>query len=177
MYNMCRLQNENKYSRSTAVNYALTYGLNFNPNYRYFNLINNNGGDCTNFTSQCLFAGGAPMEFNSSRPWWYKHGSAVSQDAWSLCWSIAHSLYYYLRVNAEKNSPFTKGIEVASAEQLEPGDLIFLQREKGHIYHSCIVTASFLENILVTQHTYEAVNIPYQKPAAGIIYHYVKIVI
>ena len=70
------------------------------------------------------------MEFNTSRPWWYRHGINISKDTWSLCWATAHSLYYYLRVNAEKNSPYTKGIEAKSAESLEPGDLIFLQNEK-----------------------------------------------
>lgn len=177
MYYIPNFQRQNKYLRNSAVNYALTYGLNPNPNYRYFKLIDDNGGDCSNFISQCLLAGGATMEFNTSRPWWYRHGITISKDTWSLCWATAHSLYYYLRVNAEKNSPYTKGIEAKSAENLEPGDLIFLQDEKERIFHSCIVTSLFMGEILVTQHTYDAVNIPYQRSYPVFKYHYVKIVI
>ena len=38
-----------------ACSYAETFALKPNPNYKYFEHI---GGDCTNFISQILFAGG-----------------------------------------------------------------------------------------------------------------------
>ena len=47
------------YNPSAAVSYAKQYCSNYNPKYpNYRNL----GGDCANFVSQCLIAGG--MNFN-----------------------------------------------------------------------------------------------------------------
>lgn len=172
------LQRQNKYLRNSAVKYALTYGLKPNPTYRYFPLINNStSGDCANFISQSLLAGGAQMDFNTDRPWWYIHGASKSQDTWSLSWTIAHSLYYYLRVNAEKNSPYTKGLELSNKSNLELGDLIFFEDNKGLIFHSSIVTGFSSGEPLISQHSYEAVNIPYRRSWPAFKYHYVKIII
>lgn len=46
------------YSRDNAVNYAKTYYKNFNSNYPDLTSL---GGDCANFVSQCLLAGGKTM--------------------------------------------------------------------------------------------------------------------
>jgi hypothetical protein len=54
------------------------------------------------------------MNFNTERPWWYRHAENRSKDTWAISWTVAHSLYYYLRVNAEKNSAYTKGLEVTN---------------------------------------------------------------
>ncbi|KHD37010.1 methylase [Clostridium acetobutylicum] len=175
MYYIFPFQRENKYSRTSAVKYALTYGLTPNPNYRYFPLINDKSGDCANFISQCLFTGNAPMDFNKVRPWWYKKGLNRALDTWSISWSVAHSLYYYLRENAEKNSSYTKGIEITNKKELEVGDLIFFQDKKGLIFHSTIVTSFSNGEPLITQHSPQAVNIPYIKSWPAFKYHYVKI--
>ena len=170
-------QRQNKYLRSVAVNYALTYGLKPNPKYRYIPLINDSSGDCANFISQCLLAGGAQMDFNTVRPWWYRHAANRSLDTWAISWTVAHSLYYYLRVNAEKNSAYVKGLEVTNERELEPGDLIFFEDNRGHIFHSAIVTGFSLGEPLITHHSFEAVNIPYRKSWPAFKYHYIKVVI
>ena len=43
------------YNRNAAVSYAKKYCSNYNPNYRNYNP---DGGDCANFFSQSLIAGG-----------------------------------------------------------------------------------------------------------------------
>ena len=177
MYYIPTFQRQNKYMRSAAVNYALTYGLKPNPNYRYFPLINDSSGDCANFISQCLLAGGAQMDFNDARPWWYRHGANRSQDTWALSWTIAHSLYYYLRVNEENNSVYTKVFELTNKNDLELGDLIFFEDTRGHIFHSTIVTGFSASGPLVTHHSFEAVNIPYRSSWPAFKYHYIKVVI
>lgn len=177
MYYISTFHRNNRYSRNSAINYALTYGLKPNSNYRYFPLINGNGGDCTNFVSQSLLAGGAQMESSNKWSWWYRHLSSNQQNAWSISWAVAHSLYYYLRVNAEKNSTYTKGIELADKNDLELGDLIFFENNNGLIFHSSIVTSFSLGEPLITQHSYERMNIPYEKSRPGIKYHFIKIVI
>lgn len=45
------------YDRNKAVAYAHKYAYSRNPNYYNFDNI---GGDCTNFVSQVLAAGGEP---------------------------------------------------------------------------------------------------------------------
>lgn len=67
-----------QYSRSDSVKYALKYALNPNKKYRYFPLIKNNSGNCANFVSQCLYAGGAPMILSPKNPWWYNKYQPVS---------------------------------------------------------------------------------------------------
>ena len=52
------------FDRLKSVEYAKKWAFDFNPNYYNFSLI---GGDCTNFVSQCLYAGGIPMRY-------YKYG-------------------------------------------------------------------------------------------------------
>ncbi len=177
MYYISNFQRQNKYSRGSAVNYALTYGLKPNPSYRYFPLVNDNSGDCANFISQSLLAGGARMDFNAARPWWYKHAANKAQDTWSLSWTIANSLYYYLRVNDEKKSAYTKGVELTNKKDLELGDLIFFENIRGLIFHSSIVTGFSFGEPLISQHSYEAVNIPYRSSWPAAKYHYIKVVI
>lgn len=43
------------YDRDKACEYAKRYAYNYNPNYKNYNSV---GGDCANFVSQCLIAGG-----------------------------------------------------------------------------------------------------------------------
>lgn len=62
------------YSSTAAINYATTNYNSYNSNYPNCS-SSNIGGDCTNFVSQCLYAGGIPMngswyvyKLNSSYP-------------------------------------------------------------------------------------------------------------
>ena len=57
------------YNPSAAVAYASQYWNNYNPAYNNYNSV---GGDCANFVSQCLYAGGIPQDgtwYNGSSAW------------------------------------------------------------------------------------------------------------
>ncbi|MCH5212063.1 MAG: RICIN domain-containing protein [Oscillospiraceae bacterium] len=56
------------YSPDAAVAYADTYWSNYNPNYTSYK---GSGGDCANFVSQCMRAGGIPTDGT-----WYPNSSA-----------------------------------------------------------------------------------------------------
>lgn len=158
------------YSKINSVNYALKYALNPNPAYRYFVSKYTIGGDCTNFTSQCVFSGGAPMIFSGKNIWWYDNLHC------SISWSTAHSFYWYLKINFDNNLYGIKGKEVFSFSELEIGDLIFYRNVNNKISHSAIIT-DFKNNIpLICQHTPELLNIPYIKPWASNI-HLIKILV
>ncbi|MGI5997285.1 MAG: amidase domain-containing protein [Lutispora sp.] len=171
------LKRQNKYNRTQAVEYARTYALSPNPSFKYFNVYETLGGDCTNFISQCLLAGGAPMTYTGEHAWWYnKSGTSdTADDRWSVSWAVAHSLYWTLKVNNEANTNGVKGQEVSNVSTLELGDLIFYENQGGIIFHSTIVTGFSPIATLVSQHTYEARDIPYLKPWLNPRYHYMKI--
>lgn len=163
----------NNYNRQNAVRYALTYALNPNPNFIFFNLHGDGGGDCSNFISQCLNAGGAPFAYDSS-PWWYN----ARNGSWSVSWAVAHSLYWTLKLRGEKRLKGLKATEVQDLGMLELGDLIQYEDYKGLIYHSAIITAYTFDGgqkvPLISQHTYNARNISYVKPQAKKM-HFMKI--
>ncbi|WP_207670930.1 amidase domain-containing protein [Caloramator sp. E03] len=172
----------NLYSRFDAVRYAYTYGITPNPKYRYFQGHADGGGDCTNFISQCLKAGGAPMDYSGTWAWWYNNKSTdnLYDDSWSVTWSVANSLYWCLKSRYQLKLPGLKALEVQDLDLLELGDIIQYENFRGFIYHSAIITA-FTYNggiriPLITQHTFDAINTSYIKPAAKRM-HFMKIIV
>jgi hypothetical protein len=75
------------YDRSAAISYAKKYWQNYNPKYANYK---DQGGDCANFVSQCMIAGG--FSFSScSVSWRDSHGclprvrdlkSCLEQKGW-----------------------------------------------------------------------------------------------
>jgi hypothetical protein len=168
----------NQYSRIDAVNYARTFALHPNPNFRYFPLINNeSSGDCANFVSQCLLAGGSPMIFNGSRPWWYRKNNTLStkDDRWSVTWAVANSLYWTLKVNQQFNAPGIKGLDVQDVRMLELGDLMFFEGNNGNIFHSAIITSFRYGQPLVSHHSFEALDISYKNSWPANRVHFLKV--
>ncbi|MFA9399012.1 MAG: amidase domain-containing protein [Clostridiaceae bacterium] len=159
------------YNRKAAVTYAKTYALNPNPDYKFFYVFGEGGGDCTNFVSQCLHAGNIPMEFNpQSQPWWYNRVN----NQWSISWAVAHSFYWTLKVRNEKKLTGLKGLEIKDISSLELGDVICYENYNGMVYHSAIITGFQGGEPLITQHTFNALDIPYTKYKAKKA-HYMKI--
>ena len=84
------------YSRDKAIAYGDKYCINYNSSY---NSYKGRGGDCANFVSQCLHAGGFPQDNN-----WYKHSVA-----WiNVMKQIAHFKSYGTFLKAE-NSNILRG--------------------------------------------------------------------
>lgn len=77
------------YSKKDAVQYADQYALNPNENaYRTFS------GDCANYVSQCLYAGGIPQD----DVWFYKNGY-IAGVGYTAAWAQARALKNYLKDN------------------------------------------------------------------------------
>lgn len=53
-----------EYQREKAVEYAKKWAYRRNPNYYNYDAV---GGDCTNFASQCIYAGSQVMNYNKLR--------------------------------------------------------------------------------------------------------------
>lgn len=129
------------YDRRSAVQYAERWWNSYNPEYRTFDV------DCTNYVSQCMKAGGAPMRGMPDRGsgWWY------NQENWSYSWAVAHSLRWYLSGSAAG----LKGKEIESARKLIPGDIICYDFEgDGRWDHNTIVVDKDADGMpLVNAHT------------------------
>ena len=84
------------YNVSNAIAYADKYCINYNSSY---NSYKGRGGDCANFVSQCLYAGGFKQDSV-----WYKHSVA-----WiNVMKQIAHFKAYGTFLNAS-NSNLIRG--------------------------------------------------------------------
>jgi hypothetical protein len=168
-------RSDNLYNRKNAVTYALNYALTPNTEYKFLKSHGDNGGDCTNFVSQCMNSGGAPLARNIA-PWWYD----IKSHRWSTSWTVAHSLYWTLKVRGKDNLKGLKGVEVESMDLLELGDIIQYEDKKRIIYHTAMITAFTNEKgerlPLISQHSYNERNITYVKPKAKKM-HLMKIVV
>lgn len=133
------------YNRSMAQRYADLWWNSYNPDYRHFSV------DCTNYVSQCLHAGGAPMNHTGRRDrgWWYKGGS--NQENWSYSWAVAHSLRFYL----SGSRTGLRAAEMESVQDLTIGDVICYDFDNdGRWQHNTIVTAFDAMGVpLVNAHT------------------------
>lgn len=129
------------YDRLAAVKYAEHWWNSYNPAYQKFDV------DCTNYISQCLRAGGAPMHGMPMRDkgWWYQTNN------WSYSWAVAHSLRWYLSGSSEG----LQGKEVESATDLYPGDVICYDFQgDGRWDHNTIVVTKDANGMpLVNAHT------------------------
>ena len=118
-----------------------------NPAYYDFTNI---GGDCTNFVSQCIYAGAGVMNYTPDTGWYFR--SLYDRAA---AWTGVEYLYVFLTRN-ESYGPFAT--EVTAAEIL-PGDVIQLGNSYGEYYHSLVVMSTSGQ-ILVSAHTNDALNRP-----------------
>ena len=137
------------YDRAAAVAYAKKWAFSRNPAYYDFS---NLGGDCTNFASQCIYAGAGVMNFTPVFGWFYK--SANDRTA---SWTGVEYLYNFLVGNADGAGPFA---EEVSLDKLEIGDIVQLGRATGDFYHSPVVVGFSRGKILVAAHSYDAFNKP-----------------
>ncbi|MEK0312703.1 amidase domain-containing protein [Cohnella sp. 56] len=122
------------YNRAEAVAYADLWWDAGNPSYETFEV------NCTNYVSQCLFAGGAPMNYTGKREagWWYQ-GLSGGQERWSYSWAVANSLQHYL---SQPRGSELRAERVESPAQLAPGDVICYDWDgNGQFRHNTIVTA------------------------------------
>ncbi|MEW5706022.1 MAG: amidase domain-containing protein [Actinomycetota bacterium] len=88
------------WSKSSAVSYAETYALSPNNAWPYFD-----GGDCTNFVSQCLEYGGIAMDtVYTDRSKWYMVKNMFGAWIWGYPWTVAHDFYEYFRTSSRTAS-------------------------------------------------------------------------
>lgn len=133
--------------REKSAAYARKWAYSRNPAYYSFD---EPGGDCTNFVSQCLYAGGAPMNYTKDTGWYY-----ISPDDRAAAWTGVNYLYRFLTQNRSVG-PFAQH---SFLSRLLPGDIVML-RDSGRLYHSLIVVRAVHGRIFVAAHTNDVYNVP-----------------
>ena len=135
------------YDRGAAVDYARRWALSRNPAFYDFSDI---GGDCTNFVSQCIYAGAGVMNYTKDTGWYY-----ISSSDRTPSWTGVEYLYDFL-INNNSVGPYA--IEVPQYEA-DIGDVIQLGRADGDFYHSLLIVSTY-PMILVASHSYDALDRP-----------------
>lgn len=132
------------YDRQAAVAYAQRWAMGRNPAYFDFENI---GGDCTNFASQCLYAGSGVMNWTPVMGWYY-----VDAARRAPAWTGVEQLYRFLVTNG---GPGPWG-SVVDRDRVLPGDLLQLGDADGRFYHTPVVLAVEDGEIYVAAHTIDA---------------------
>lgn len=149
-----------EYDRIAAVQYARQWALKRNPKFQDYE---DWGGNCTNYISQCVNAGGVPMDpygGNVMKQWyWY------SDKKRTPSWTAAQPFFEYFTGNNNSN---TQNFGVYAAEvgydDLELGDIVQLVKY-GKAYHTMIITGILLDgdkvqDYLESQNTYDLLDYP-----------------
>ena len=134
------------YNREAAVVYAHTWAYRRNPAYFDFSGI---GGDCTNFASQCIYAGAGVMNFTPLYGWFYRTANDRTPS-----WTGVQYLYDFLTRNLGAG-PFATEV---SLSQLEPGDVVQLAIDREDRYQHTPVVVRIdgepsLTTVLVAAHS------------------------
>ena len=120
------------YDRAAAVTYAIRWAYARNPNFYNFNRL---GGDCTNFASQCLYAGGEVMNFTPIHGWYY-----IDLNHRAPAWTGVEYFHRFLVTNSSEG-PFGRD---ASLEELEPGDFVQIRFQGASAFgHTPIIVGIY----------------------------------
>lgn len=136
------------YNRQAAVQYAKKWAFGRNPAFYDFSAI---GGDCTNFASQCIYAGAGVMNYTPVYGWFY-----INANDRTASWTGVEYLYNFLTAN-DGAGPFA---EEVGLDKLELGDIAQLGKATGDFYHSPVVVGFRRGEILIAAHSYDAYDRP-----------------
>ncbi|MDR1663574.1 MAG: amidase domain-containing protein [Clostridiales bacterium] len=133
------------YDRNKATAYAHKWAMSRNENYYDFSRI---GGDCTNFISQCLYAGCGVMNYTRDTGWYY---NAVNSR--SPSWAGVEFLYNFLTEN-KGGGPYGSEQPLRKAEL---GDIIQLSFD-GKVFRHSLLVVETTPQILISTHSYDNDN-------------------
>ncbi|WP_338933089.1 amidase domain-containing protein [Streptomyces netropsis] len=142
------------YNYAAMAAYAEKYWKNYNPAYRKFN---DAGGDCTNFISQALKAGGWKDDsgtYSDYRNWWYN--SSNQTTSW-----VGANEWAWFTLSAKRAT------NLSNVYQMDVGDILQMDFERdGSKDHSMMTT--YRSRSGVPYLTYHSTN-TYRKSVASIV--------
>jgi hypothetical protein len=149
------------YNRQAAVNYALQWWNKANPAYRNFG-----SNDCTNFVSQCLYAGGWPMK--GWNKWSLSHWFYYGYYYYSNTWTVADDFSKFLAVYSGRGQarslaykPWDKYFKIGDIIQIDYGRYVGDPNgPDGKWDHTMIITKVTTNEIYVTYHWASSPYVP-----------------
>ena len=136
------------YIRERAVEYASRWAFSRNPLFYDYTGI---GGNCTNFVSQCVYAGSCTMNFTPVFGWYY-----LSDKERTASWTGVEFFYNFI-VGNKGPGPFGRE---CTGEELLVGDVIQLGRTEEGYYHT-LLAVGFAEGVpLVASQSNDAFGRP-----------------
>ena len=148
------------YDRIAASEYARRWALDRNPLFFDYTGI---GGNCTNFVSQCVFAGSCQMNFTPVFGWYY-----LNESARTASWTGVEFFYNFITQN-EGVGPY--GREVLPYEAML-GDVIQLGRNEDGYYHTLLIVGFAEDTYLVAAQSNDA----YERSLDSYTYDYVRFI-
>lgn len=143
------------YDRRAAVEYAHKWAFGRNPEFYDFSEI---GGDCTNFASQCLYAGGGIMNFTPDIGWYY-----IDPNDRAPAWTGVPFFWDFMTRKERTVGPW--GIS-STINLLRPGDFVQIRFQgSGPVFAHTPVVVSVgdppnLSNILIAAHSNDSDDRP-----------------
>ena len=118
------------YDRRAVVRYAHRWAYGRNPAFYDYEEV---GGDCTNFASQCVFAGSGVMNFTADLGWYY-----IDANQKAPAWTGVEFFWNFMTRREISQGPV--GVECDLAD-LRPGDLVQLSFSGETFQHTPVVVA------------------------------------
>lgn len=147
------------YNPLTAARYAIQHSATSNYNKNYPNY--HSGGDCTNFVSQCLVAGGISMSFSptphpdlyDTTDYWYHYynDDGMYYYNYTTSWIRVDDLYVYL-VGHRHAVSMTYTLNNV-LQQAKVGDIIQISRNGGNSYYHSYIVSSCNNGVRICAHT------------------------
>jgi hypothetical protein len=155
-----------RFDRMAAVRYAWRYAISYNDNYPYFSYV---GGDCTNFVSQVMHAGGWPMipgaRTGDPLAWWANPHPGSSNDIGLINRKLSHTRTWTSVGDFYEHLDSSKRCELCDRDELDLGDIVQM-REFGakHPHHTMVVTNKacgyYGYEVYVSYHSLDKLDVP-----------------
>lgn len=142
------------YDRRAAVRYAHQWAYGRNPAFYDYEKI---GGDCTNFASQCVYAGSGVMNYTPTFGWYY-----IGPNDKSPSWTGVE--YFYNFMTRRKLSPGPVALD-GEIGLIQPGDVVQISFDGVRYAHTPVVVSAPRfptdpDQILIAAHSYDADDRP-----------------
>ena len=158
------------YFRERAVEYARRWAFDRNPLFGVFDGL---GGDCTNFVSQCVYAGCCVQNYTETFGWYY-----INMNDRAPAWTGVVPFYDFITgsgdfaVNDDRIGPFGREVDRA---YVEIGDVVELQNGYGEFYHSALISDIRNGELYVCAHADDSLDRPLSSYRLAEGYRYVHI--
>ena len=142
------------YNRLAVVRYAHRWAYGRNPAFYDYEEV---GGDCTNFASQCVYAGSGVMNFTPDLGWYY-----IDANQKVPAWTGVEYFWNFMTRSEISLGPVGAPCQLS---ELRPGDLVQLSFNGEAFQHTPVVVAvrrpiRSLNDVLIAAHSYDADNRP-----------------